>query len=547
MKKFTLIITMLCVGLLLNAQSINDPYFTQVDYIGAFDGTNDWTAGWTEWDPVNAEYAAPTETKGNGQFSRASGLHITANETWSGVLLLDGWVYVDNGATLTINAGTIIRGTAQSALIIERGGMIMAVGTPANPIVFTSDQGAGLRANSDWAGLVICGAAPNNLPGGEGVAEGGIESPYGGTNAYDNSGVLRYVRIEFAGYEVATNKEINGLTLCSLGDETTIEYIQVSYSGDDGFEWFGGTVNANHLISYCTEDDDFDTDNGFSGRVQFGLAVRDSSIVDTDAANAFESDNNEGGTQAQPKTHGIFSNITAIGPSMNASSPQVLRPKFAEGSAMRLRRNTRLQIYNSVFAGWGRGMRLESEGSYASATTNDSLTVQHTIIAGIRGTYFQTDASAGASGVRGWFMQEGLHNDTLVLAADLLLTDPFNYDARNFQPQAGSPLLCASIWAAEDCGQQVAIENPVSENYTAMVSPNPFKHFTNINLNVTQPSQISIEILDINGSKVMQVGNGFVNAGELNYAIDLSAVGSGVYFGKIVLNNTIEVIKLVAE
>ncbi len=168
----------LLLGLVISmkAQKITDSYLEKVNYIGAFDGTNDWTAGWTEWAPENADYPDPTITKGNGVFDRENGLHITADETWGGVIKLDGWVYVDNGATLTIEAGTIIRGTAKSVLVIERGGKINAVGTSSSPIVFTSIQGPGLRSNSDWAGVVLCGKGVNNLGGGEGVAEGGIGS-----------------------------------------------------------------------------------------------------------------------------------------------------------------------------------------------------------------------------------------------------------------------------------------------------------------------------------------------------------------------------------
>jgi len=127
MKKISLLLFAFCISYLLHAQTINDSFFSKVSYIGAFDGTNDWTTGWTEWDPINAVYPAATVTKGNGEFSRTTGTHITANETWSGTIKLDGWVYVDNVATLTINPGTIIKGTATSALIIERGGKIRKI------------------------------------------------------------------------------------------------------------------------------------------------------------------------------------------------------------------------------------------------------------------------------------------------------------------------------------------------------------------------------------------------------------------------------------
>lgn len=529
-----------------NSQSINDNFFTKVNYIGAFDGTNDWTAGWTEWDPVNANYPTPTTTKGNGEFSRATSLHITANETWSGTILLDGWVYVDNGATLTIYPGTIIRGTNKSALIIERGGIIMAEGASNNPIVFTSAQGAGLRANSDWAGLVLNGKAPNNLSGGEGIAEGGIESPYGGTDPNDNSGVLKYIRIEFPGFEVASGKEVNGLTLNSVGDGTIIEYIQVSHSGDDGFEWFGGTVNAKYLVSYKTEDDDFDTDNGFLGMVQFGLIARDSTIVDTDAANAFESDNDESGSTNGPKTNAIFSNISAFGPAASGTSPVVLKPRHAEGAAMRLRRNTRLKIYNSVFAGWSRGVRLESEGSYSSAVNDDSLTVQYSILAGIREVYFKTDVTVGEAGIRTWFNQDKLNNDTLATVEQLGITDPFNYTARNFQPTAESVVHCRSIWASDDCGINSVNENVAGES-SVMVYPNPFKGMATFSLSLYEDSSVQISIYNTNGQLVDLIDAGFIYAGNSTVMLDATNYKAGIYFAKVMINDSYEMIKLMVR
>ncbi len=207
---------------------------------------------------------------------------------------------------------------------------------------------------------MINGNGINNLPGGSGVAEGGIGSEYGGNDNADNSGVLTFVRIEFPGYEVATGSEVNGLTLNSVGSGTRIEYVQVSYWGDDGFEWFGGAVNLKHIISYRTEDDDFDTDNGFAGMVQFGLIMRDPSIVDTDTANAFESDNNSSGTELTPVTKAIFSNISAFGASKDQATWTGDPQNHKDGAAMRIRRASRLSIYNSLFLGWGKGVRLES-------------------------------------------------------------------------------------------------------------------------------------------------------------------------------------------
>ena len=172
-------------------------------------------------------------------------------------------MYVEDGATLTIEPGTIIKGekSSKGSLIVKRGGKIIANGTVDKPIVFTSNQAKGSRAAGDWGGLVLLGKAPvNKTPA---VIEGENLTQFGGTDAADNSGSLKYVRIEFAGIAFETDKEINGLTFGGVGSGTTIDYVQVSHSGDDSYEWFGGTVNAKHLIAFRGLDDDFDTDNRF--------------------------------------------------------------------------------------------------------------------------------------------------------------------------------------------------------------------------------------------------------------------------------------------
>jgi hypothetical protein len=221
-------------------------------------------------------------TPSTGQVINVSG-DITANTKWyaAAKYMLSGFVYVKSNATLTIEPGTIIKGVSgtKAALIIEKGSKIMAAGTAEKPIVFTSDKPKGQRGYGDWGGLVICGNAPTNKHDGgitgNGVAEGGIGSTYGGTIAADNSGVLQYVRIEFPGIGLTAtaNSEINGLTLYAVGSGTTIDHIQVSYSGDDSYEWFGGTVNMKYLVALRGWDDDWDTDNGYSGKVQFLLQL----------------------------------------------------------------------------------------------------------------------------------------------------------------------------------------------------------------------------------------------------------------------------------
>ncbi len=165
-----------------------------------------------------------------------------------GTYYLKGWVYVADGAQLTIEPGTVIKGDKESraALIVERGGKLIAQGEKDAPIVFTSENEAGNRKPGDWGGVIICGKARNNK--GEMQIEGGPRSKHGGDDDDDNSGVLSYVRIEFAGYPFETDKEINGLTLGSVGRGTKIDHIQVSYSNDDSIEWFGGLRYRQRLL-----------------------------------------------------------------------------------------------------------------------------------------------------------------------------------------------------------------------------------------------------------------------------------------------------------
>ena len=264
--------------------------FYETTYRGAFAPapTAMWTDGWSNWDPQNTNYGSSNQTITS---------NITSNTTWTAgnVYLLQGQIYVKNNATLTIEPGTIIMGDKAvqgSGLFITKGAKLMAEGTVNAPIVFTSNQPAGSRAAGDWGGVILLGKAANNQANGianiEGLAPTTDTEFGGGTTPdnNDNSGSLKYVRIEFPGYAYQQDKEINGLTLGSVGAATQIEYVQVSFSNDDAYEWFGGTVNARHLVSYRNLDDDFDTDYGYSGNVQFGLIVRDPNIADNQIGRA---------------------------------------------------------------------------------------------------------------------------------------------------------------------------------------------------------------------------------------------------------------------
>ncbi|KAF0247623.1 MAG: putative lipoprotein, partial [bacterium] len=186
--------------------------------------------------------------------------------------VLEGGVFVRAGATLKIKAGTQIFAGPRSFLVIDRGAKIIAKGKPAKPIVFTSAQDLGNRKRGDWGGLIINGFAPINNGDAKGEADGeGNTGKYGGSNANDNSGILRYVRIEFAGFPLTPTNELNGVALQGVGRGTEIDYIQVTESGDDAIEFFGGTVNVKHLLLYGAMDDAFDWTGGWQGKAQFVL------------------------------------------------------------------------------------------------------------------------------------------------------------------------------------------------------------------------------------------------------------------------------------
>jgi hypothetical protein len=288
--------------------------------------------------------------------------------------LLTGYVYVDSLTTLNIPAGTVIKGDKETkgTLIIKRGGKLKAIGTNTDPIIFTSELPAGQRAAGDWGGLVICGSSPNNISNNVQL-EGNYGAFHGGTNPNDNSGTIKFVRIEFSGIALNPNQEINGLTMGSVGAGTVLHHIQVSYNGDDSFEWFGGTVNSRYLIAYNTVDDMFDADNGFSGFNQWGIGISDPNVADVSKSNGFESDNNSGGTTATPRTKATFTNYALFGPyNPNNAGTAVTTISSNYATAAHLRRSTQIGIHNSVFVGWPKGLLLDGNTTLSDVVANNT-------------------------------------------------------------------------------------------------------------------------------------------------------------------------------
>ncbi|MCZ8070280.1 MAG: IPT/TIG domain-containing protein [Bacteroidota bacterium] len=323
--------------------------------------------------------------------------------------LLKGTVYVESGVTLTIQPGTTIFGdksSFSSMLIIMPGGKIEANGTEQEPIVFTSSAPAGFRNPGEWGGVHILGNAfvnqlsrpyfegqpPfNQFPQfGTTVEEGSDPT----TNASESSGTIRYVRIEYAGKEVAPNQPTNGLTLAGVGSGTTVEYVQVSQCKDDGFQFSGGTVNAKYLISFSNLDDDFDSDLGWGGNVQFAVAIRNPTIASENGSNGIESDNQgnsdqiagvcDGGNNSGC-TRGIFSNVSVFG-------PREVQGRFISSNyrnSIHFRRRSSISVFNSFFAGFRLGFRVDDQPSLDNLTTfssskfsNNVLLVPGTVLIG---------------------------------------------------------------------------------------------------------------------------------------------------------------------
>ena len=388
---------------------------------------------------------------------------ITENRTLKAdyIYKLRGLVYVTNGAVLTIEPGTkIVGGKGKNGgLVITRSCKIMADGTVEKPIVFTSEEATPQRG--DWSGLVILGNAPTNASFngqvGVGEIEGGINNSDGlglyglgaSSNPADNSGILKYVRIEYAGYAFLPDKEINALTLGGVGSETVIDHVQVSYSNDDAFEFFGGTVNANHLIAYKTLDDDFDTDNGYSGKIQFGIVLRDSAVADISKVEAFESDNDANGSQLLPQTKAIFSNMTVAGPRATASNVG----NSLYNAAAQIRRNSSTSMFNSIFIGWPVGLLIDaSKGHPTDTNIPASLFFQNNIIGGCNtpvkyAASTTSPTGATSASILDWVNTAAFGNSILATTADVKLNAPFNYATPDFAPAAGSPALTGAIFS----------------------------------------------------------------------------------------------------
>jgi len=367
------------------------------------------------------------------------------------IYLLRGYVRVmGNGGNLEIPAGTVIKGEKASmgALIVEKGGFIKANGTPTNPIIFTSDQEAAVRKEGDWAGVVICGKSKVNTATGTALYEGGalgdgVAEYGGGANPIlnDNSGEFTYVRIEFAGYPIQTDKEINGLTLCAVGSETKLHHIQVSYCMDDSFEFFGGTVNATHLIAYRGIDDDFDFDQGFDGKIQYAISFRDPAMADKSISRGIELDN--GGTvSGDAYSRPILSNFTLIGSGVNGVTNH--------GAGVYFGRNSRMVMGNSIVVG-ARTNAVEFNTNFPAAELKGGRSIfSNNLIFGATANYgiIGVDAAtfADAAALATFATTAG---NTTIASVDAAGFNNVSVATPDLTLKAGSPALGKAKWEGD--------------------------------------------------------------------------------------------------
>lgn len=318
-----------------------DNFFEAAAYRGAVPANNDWTDGWIR-------------TSGNGDETSANAVEIlkgelTANKTLlkDKVYALSGEYIVKTGATLTIQEGVkIVAKTDDESvdyILVQQGAKIEAVGTKENPIIMTSDK----NESGAWGGLHICGKAHTNAENGEGTSEIG-NAAYGGSADNDNSGTLKYIRLENTGYALDSEHEANGISFYGVGNGTTVEYVQAYNGSDDGFEFFGGSVDVKHMVVTNCSDDSFDWTEGWNGRGQFLVAYQEAKeTLGFDCDCLMECDNNGKNFAATPVACPTLANLTLIG-------------NGGEKQGVRLRAGTQVKMYNALITGKGKCLTTET-------------------------------------------------------------------------------------------------------------------------------------------------------------------------------------------
>ncbi|OIV43714.1 hypothetical protein [Flavobacterium johnsoniae] len=352
-------------------------------------GSNNWMNNWTNFNPAKIEYNEATNIIA-GTIDKDT--RLVKRNTYQ----LVGIVYVTNNAVLTIEPGTVIRGDDKTCgtLVVTNGSKIIAEGLETDPIVFTSNKEIADRRPGDWGGIIILGKAPINSLGGLHTLPFNLEpmlNHYGGTDAEDNSGILKYVRIEFSGRKLSAEKELNGLSLAGVGRKTVLSNIQVSYSNDDSFECYGGDLNMNNLISYRTTDDDFDFTQGAQININNSIAIRHPFSSDISGSRCFEVDSYDKiqNTDMSKKMTKInASNISLV--NLEENNQGLVRESIF------VRENTFFNLSNSIVSGFTPFVLLE--GNIGNGEANLSkMSFKNILVNNCNGGITSESSSSNAS------------------------------------------------------------------------------------------------------------------------------------------------------
>jgi hypothetical protein len=574
---------------LTGVATANDPFFQPANYVGAFGPDGLWIDGWTFLSQAGYVRARGSNVVNVTDADIGPGQNVvwTADKTY----LLNGFVFVEDGATLTIEPGTVIKGKPgqgenSSALIIARGGKIFANGTATNPIIFTAEaddvndlNDLPLDTRGQWGGVIILGKARINVAGGEENIEGipvtETRGLYGGTDDDDDSGVFRYVSIRYGGTNIGANNEINGLTMGAVGRKTVIEYVEVFNNADDGYEWFGGTVNTRYLVSAFNDDDGFDYDEGWRGKNQFWFLIQDP----LQAGSGGEHDGGTTPEDGQPFAIPIIYNATYIG---SGAASTNARNDFA----LNIRDNAGGKYYNSIFTDFfGRAVQIEDlasgEDSRARLEAGD-LVLQNNIWFGF-GTGATPDQFIAQDFVRS-YMTNPANNNRFVnpQLRGISRTNDKGLDPR---PHPASPAWSnfANVpagdnffvqtnyvgafgthnWAADwtfisqlgilttdGAGVRTRVEErkapgTIPTEYTLGQNyPNPFNPSTKIDYAVPKTGAVKLEVYNMLGQKVATLVEGIRTTGNYTVSWNPTGLTSGMYFYRLEAGGVVQTRKM---
>ena len=549
-KKFMVLLYLISV--LSAAVFAQDSQFLdKMNYKGAF-GSSNWLSGWTALDHYG--YLVPPKTPTNtvnvtdASINENDVVYWTADNTY----ILDGPVYVENGAVLNIEAGTVIKGKpgqgeSASALVICQGAKIYAEGTGVNPIIFTAESDdvtdpddLPLPATNLWGGVILLGKAKINTATGVGNIEGLPVNPktqYGGDDDDDNSGVMRYVSIRHGGTDIGEGNEINGLTFGAVGRGTTIDHIEVFQNNDDGYEWFGSTVNCKYLVSAFNADDGFDHDEGIRGKMQFLFVIQDENYGN----HCGEHDGGTNPEDGQPYAYPQIYNATYLGSGINSTNPendQLFMLRDYWGGAYK----------NCIFGDFaGKAINVEDNPS-----GNDSrqrleggeIVFNNDIWFNFGAANVFADLVASQPGGDSSFVSTYLSasgNGNTIEDPQLASISRSRDASLDPRPAASGPAYqnltsYIVLGVEENVYSDGVIPNKyeLSQNY-----PNPFNPATKINFSLPQGSDIKLTVYNMLGQQIEVLANGFRNAGTYELTWDASKLASGVYIYRLETGSTV--------